>query len=79
MSLTKRNYMSEIDKILVDVLALNSQDKLQLIDKMLASIQPTNKGVETVWKDEAEERITAYDQGRVSAVDEQNVLKKYSK
>jgi len=70
--------MSEIDKILVDVLAFNPTDKLQLVDKILASLQPTNNGVETLWGNESEERITAYNEGRVSSIDEDEVLKKYS-
>jgi len=71
--------MAVIDEIFLDILPLNHTDKLQLIDKILASLYPTNKGVETIWEDEAEERISAYTQGRVPAVDAEDVLKKYSK
>lgn len=71
--------MSALDDILTDILPLKSTEKLQLIDKILASLHPRNNGVETIWKDEAEERIMAYNQERVSVVDEQDVLKKYSK
>lgn len=71
--------MTTIDEIFLDILPLNHTDKLQLIDKILASLYPENKGVEMIWKDEAEERVTAYGQGRVPAIDEQDVLKKYRK
>lgn len=71
--------MSVIDKIFSEVSLLNSTEKLQLVDKILISLNPANEGVETIWKEEAEERITAYSQGRVPAIDEQDVLKKYSK
>jgi hypothetical protein len=71
--------MSAIDKIFSEVSLLNSTEKLQLVDKILTSLQPTNHGVETIWAEEAEERIEAYGQGRVPAIDEQDVLKKYSK
>ena len=71
--------MSIIDKIFSEVSSLNSTEKLQLVDKILLSLNPTNNGVDKVWEEEAEERITAYGEGRVSTIDEQNVLKKYSK
>ena len=71
--------MSIIDKIFSEVSSLNSTEKLQLVDKILLSLHPTNNGVDKVWEEEAEERITAYGEGRVSTIDEQNVLKKYSK
>ena len=71
--------MLEIDKILVDVLPLHNSDKLQLVDKILASMQPINNGVDKVWENESEERITAYNEGRVSSIDEDEILKKYSK
>jgi len=71
--------MSTTDNILVDVLALNTTDKLQLIDQILASLHPVNKGVDAVWEDEAEERLSAFDEGRVPSLDEKDVFEKYSK
>lgn len=71
--------MSVIDKIFSEVSLLNDTEKLQLVDKILISLNPVNKGVETIWNEESEERITAYREGRVPAIDAQDVLKKYSK
>ena len=71
--------MSRINDIFSEVSLLNDTEKLQLVDKILISLNPANKGVETIWNDEVEERITAYGQGRVPTADEQDVLKKYSK
>jgi len=71
--------MLDMEKVFVDIASLNSENKLELVDKILASIYPTNKGVEAVWQEEAEERITAYSEGRVSTIDEQDILQKYSK
>lgn len=71
--------MSMINNILSDVSSLTSSEKLQLVDKILASIQPTNIGVETIWGNEAEERISAYNKGHVSAVDEKDVFTEYEK
>lgn len=71
--------MSTIDKIFSEASLLNSIEKLHLIDKILTSMQPENQGVEAIWKEEAEERIAAYNQGRIPVLDEQDVLKKYHK
>ena len=71
--------MSVIDKIFSETSFLNDKEKLQLVDKILISLNPVNNGVDAVWEEEAEERIAAYSEGRVSTIDEQNVLKKYSK
>lgn len=71
--------MSSVNDIFSEVSLLNDTAKLQLVDKILMSLNQTNKGVEAIWNEEAEERITAYEQGRVPTVDEQDVLKKYSK
>ena len=71
--------MADIDKILSDIEALKSTEKVALIEKVLESIYPLNPGVEKVWNEEAEERIIAYEQGHVPMIDELNVLKKYGK
>ena len=71
--------MSMTDKILVDVLALNSHEKIQLVEQVLASLNPSNKGVDATWAEEAEERVTAHAQGHVSAIDAQDVFAKYEK
>lgn len=70
--------MSQIDKILVDVLALNTSDKVQVMDKILTSLQPINKGVDALWAKEAEERIIAYKEERVPTVEIEDVFQKYS-
>jgi hypothetical protein len=71
--------MRAIDEIFSDILPLSHTDKLLLVDRILASLYPVNKGIETIWKDEAEERIEAYDQGNVSAADEKDIFNKYKR
>ena len=71
--------MSNIDKILLEALALESTEKLQLIDKILASFYVENKGVESVWNDEVEERIGTYENGNLPEIDEADTFAKYKK
>jgi len=70
--------MSKIDALLSDVRSLNSDEKLQLVDKILTSFYPSNKGVETTNRKEAEARIEAYDKGLLETVDEKDVFSKYA-
>lgn len=70
--------MSQIDTILIDILALAPQDRLQLVDKILASLHPKNSGVDRLWETESQERITALNEGRVPTVDENDLFEKYN-
>ena len=71
--------MSNIDKLLSEALAHESTEKLQLIDKVLASVYPVSKGVEVLWSNEAEERISTYENGNIPTIDEETTFAKYKK
>ncbi len=71
--------MSMINDILSDVSSLTSTEKLQLVDGILTSISPVNKGVNTVWGNEAEERLTAKDNGDILTIDEKDLFSRYQK
>ena len=71
--------MSNINEILSEALALESTEKLQLIDKVLASIYPVSKGVEVLWADESEERINSCDNGNLPEITEETTFAKYKK
>ena len=71
--------MSNIDKLLSEVLADESTEKLEFIDKLLASVYPVSKGVEVLWSNEAEERIFTYENGNIPTIDEEITFAKYKK
>lgn len=71
--------LSNIEPVLSEALALSSTEKLLLIDKILASIYPVNKGVETVWNDESEERLSTYKNGNLPSIEEEDTLAKYKR
>ena len=71
--------MSIIDEIFSKVSLLSAKEKLELVDKILISLQPVNSGVDAVWDEEAQERVLAHKEGRVSTIDEETLLKKYAK
>ena len=71
--------MSLAEEIFIEVSPLKSLDKLQLVDKILASLNPVNKDMEKIWAKEAEERLTMYNKGHLSSVSEKDVFAKYNR
>ena len=71
--------MSVIEEIFLEVSPLKSLDKLQLVEKILTSLNPIDKNIETIWTNEAEDRLDAYDKGVLSTVSAKDVFSKYKK
>jgi len=69
--------MSAIEQILNEISPLTPLDKLQLIDKILASLNQPSSAIDEIWANEAEARVDAYDRGLVSVVNEDDVFGKY--
>ena len=71
--------MSIVEDIFLDVSPLKSLDKLQLVEKILMSLNPIDKQIETIWAKEVEDRLEAYDKGLLSTVSAKDVFSKYQK
>ena len=69
--------MSIVEDIFLDVSPLKSLDKLQLVEKILMSLNPIDKKIETIWAKEVEDRLEAYDKGLLSTVSAKDVFSKY--
>lgn len=69
--------MADPNEVLKEALALRPAEKVELIDKLLLSLDKPDKDIDELWAREAESRIDAYDQGKIKAVDLETVLKKY--
>jgi putative addiction module component (TIGR02574 family) len=70
--------MSNMDNIFEEAAALSPFKKAQLIDKLITSLDKPDKEIDELWAKEAEDRIDAYDQGKLKAVSLEKVLQKYS-
>jgi len=75
----RRIAMSAVEEIFLDVSSWKSLDKLQLVEKILTSLNPVDKKIEAVWADEVEERLEAYDKGLLTSVSAKDVFAKYQK
>ncbi len=69
--------MTTTDNILKEALTLRPSEKAQLIDKLISSLDKSDKEIDKLWAKEAEDRIDAYDQGKLKAVSLEKVLQKY--
>jgi putative addiction module component (TIGR02574 family) len=69
--------MLAVELIFNEVSPLKPVERLQLIDKILNSLNPSDKKLEDIWAKEAEDRIEAYDRGLISTVNEDDVFLKY--
>jgi len=58
-------------------LSLKPIEKLQLIEKLLLSLDLPNKEFEEEWNKEIESRIVAYNKGYIKAIDGEKVFEKY--
>jgi len=57
------------EQILKDALALQPQERAELVEQLLATFQePPDPHIDELWAREAEDRLDAYDRGELKAV-----------
>jgi putative addiction module component (TIGR02574 family) len=69
--------MAASKEILKEALNLAPTEKAELIDKLLSSLDKPDKVLNELWAREAEDRIKAYEQGKIRALTIKEVLEKY--
>ncbi len=69
--------MTTTDNILKEALTLSPSEKAQLIDRLISTLDKSDKEIDELWAKEAEDRIDAYDQGKIKAISLEKVLQKY--
>jgi Putative addiction module component len=72
--------MSEAVKQVLDAaLTLSAADRTLVADALLASLDGLDPTLEAAWKQEAEDRLAAYDAGLLEAVDAEDVLAEFDR
>ncbi len=69
--------MKNSDNIIREALTLNPSEKAQLIDKLISSLDKSDREIDELWAKEAEDRIEAYNTGKLKAISLEKVLQKY--
>jgi putative addiction module component (TIGR02574 family) len=73
----KEKYMTITENILKEILKLTPSEKAQLIDKLISILDKPDKEIDELWAREAEDRLDAYDQGRIKAISLERVFQRY--
>ncbi|MDR3625886.1 MAG: addiction module protein [Ignavibacteriaceae bacterium] len=59
-----------------DALLLPREDRAELVDKLLGSLNaPIQDEINRLWSEEAEKRVKEYDQNKIEALDGEQVFK----
>lgn len=69
--------MTITENILKEVSKLTPIEKAQLIDKLISSLDKPDMEIDKLWAGEVEDRLDAYDQGKIKAISLERVLQKY--
>ena len=69
--------MATVDRIFKEASSLSPSEKAQLIDKLISTLDTSDKEIDELWAKEAEDRIDAYDQGKIKTISLEKVLQKY--
>jgi len=70
--------MNTATKAIVDQAAnLSPNEKIELIDALLATVDKPDAEIDALWAAEAANRLAAYQRGEIQALDLNEVLAKY--
>ena len=70
---------TETQKILHRALELPPLEKAHLVDCLLSSLDKPDEAIDSLWRKEVEERIEAYQAGKLKSVSLEQVMAKYKK
>lgn len=63
--------------LLEKALLLPENDRAQMADELLKSLRKSDPEIDDLWKQEAEDRVRAYEKGEIKAVSVEEVISKY--
>lgn len=62
-------------EILEQALRLNPEEKFEVIDCLLKSLDKPDQNIDDIWAEEAEKRLTAYREGRLNGIPMEKLFK----
>jgi len=69
--------MTATENVFKEALTLKPSEKAQLIDQLISTLDKSDNEIDELWAIEAENRIDAYDQGKIKAISLEKVFQKY--
>lgn len=70
MNVTSENIIKQTSQ-------LSANEKIELIDALLATVDKPDAAIDALWAKEAEDRLTAHQNGEIQALNLNQVLDKY--
>ncbi|MBI4844568.1 MAG: addiction module protein [Nitrospirae bacterium] len=67
------------EQILKDALTLPFRERATLVDDLLASLDRPDEHIDSLWRKEVEDRLAAYQAGKIKAIPLDEVFAKYRK
>lgn len=65
---------ARMTEILKEVLSLPPEERAELADGILASLEPSDPRILELWAAEAEDRVAAFERGEIEAVSAESVF-----
>lgn len=69
----------ETREIIDRALELSVEEKASIVDELLSSMNEPDEAIDALWRKEVEDRIEAYNSGKLRSVSLEEVLAKYRK
>ncbi|NCS88883.1 MAG: hypothetical protein AUK34_04695 [Ignavibacteria bacterium CG2_30_36_16] len=69
--------MTEVaKKFMEEAFLLPREDRAELVDKLLGSLNvPVSEEMDRIWSKEAEKRVKEYEEGKIKAIDGEQVFR----
>ncbi len=71
--------MLKINKLIEEAISLPVEIRAHIIDKLLESLNPSQKEIDKLWAKEAEKRVEEIQSGKVKTISGEEVFKKILK
>ncbi|MEE9260739.1 MAG: addiction module protein [Candidatus Scalindua sediminis] len=65
------------EKLLKEALKLPPIERATIVDRLVSSLDKPDKTIDDLWRKEIEDRIDAYESGKMETVSVEEVLAKY--
>lgn len=75
----KERVMATIDTVYQEAINMKPAEKIELIDRLMLSLDHPDKEIDALWKEEAESRLKAYDAGEIGSTAAKEVFAKYGR
>ena len=69
--------MAAYKELLEKILSLSLDEKAELVEQLMVSLEQPDKELDKLWIKEAEDRLDAHERGEIKAISLEEVLKKY--